>query len=118
MDTSYIQQLIANGQYHINYIILFYDAPSPPLNNLFQLSIPPLPRNNPSHPTLWIIHIPLIPRNHMQVQVHHALPGRRPDVHTDIVAVGGIVLTGLRSYRAKGEMSWRGVGWSGVGKNE
>jgi len=54
----------------------------------------------------------------MQMQVHHTLPGRRPDVHPDIIAVGGIVLTGLRSYRAKGEMSWRGVGWSGVGKNE
>ena len=28
----------------------------------------------------------------MDMQVHHALPGRRPDVHPDIIAVGGIPL--------------------------
>ncbi len=28
----------------------------------------------------------------MQMEVHHALAGRRPDVHADIVAVGGIPL--------------------------
>ncbi len=54
--------------------------------------IPPLPRNNSSHPALWLLHIPFIPWDHMQMQVHHALPGRRPDVHPDIIAVGGIPL--------------------------
>ena len=42
----------------------------------------------------------------MQMQVHHALPGRRPDVHADVVAVGGIPLvnqpTGIVDERQKG----------------
>jgi len=42
----------------------------------------------------------------MQMQVHHALPGRRPDVHTDVVAVGGISLiqqpTGIVDERQEG----------------
>ena len=33
----------------------------------------PLPRNNPSHPALWFYPIPLGPRNHMQMEVHHTL---------------------------------------------
>ena len=28
----------------------------------------------------------------MDMEVHHALAGRRPDVHADIIAVGGIPL--------------------------
>ena len=42
----------------------------------------------------------------MQMEMHHALPGRRPDIHPDVVAVGGILLikqpTGIMDERQKG----------------
>ena len=42
----------------------------------------------------------------MDMQVHHALPGRRPDVHPYVVAVGGIPLiqqpTGIVDERQEG----------------
>ncbi len=42
----------------------------------------------------------------MHMQMHHALPGRRPDIHADIIAVGGIELicqpTGIMHERQQG----------------
>jgi len=58
-----------------------YSIGSPP-------SIHPLLRNNPPHPAPRVLDVTPVPRDQVDVQVHHRLAGGLADIYADIVAVG------------------------------
>lgn len=51
-------------------------------------SIPSPLRDHAPHPAPGILHITGVPRDEVDVQVHHRLSGGRAHVHADVVAVG------------------------------
>ena len=51
-------------------------------------SVHPLLRDRPPHAAPGVRHVPGIPGDEVDVEVHHGLAGGGADVHADVVAVG------------------------------
>ena len=68
--------------------LCLFDALRSPLASHSALSVHPPLRDHPPHPAPGIRHIPGIPGDDVDVQVHHRLAGGFSDVDADVVAVG------------------------------
>lgn len=53
-------------------------------------TVVPTPRDHVPHASSWIVHIPTVSRNDVNVQVWHRLPGSLTDVESNVVGVGMI----------------------------